>query len=182
MNTRTDVPDTPATRLLQQYGVRDRATIRRFAAAALADIERAERRRAELGYSPGLIPKILADGGVVWKTCGKRVENAPYPPPLNDEDAWRDRYIGGALGRYIVGWDRDDGPPADADDMPSDDTPEPVQEHCDAEQTLIDGSMPPTLRPLPTPPDRPRGDDDPDLRTYRTYGALPPWALEEGAP
>ncbi len=76
----SDVPDTPATRLLQQYGVQDRATIRKYAAAALGDIERAERRRAALGYSPGLIPKILADGGVVWKTCGKRVENRPSMP------------------------------------------------------------------------------------------------------
>ncbi len=67
----SDVPDTPATRLLQQYGVQDRTTLRRYAAAALEDIERAERRRAALGYNPGLIPKILADGGVVWKTCGK---------------------------------------------------------------------------------------------------------------
>jgi hypothetical protein len=97
---RIDVPDTPATRLLQHYGVQDRATIRRFAAAALEDIERAERRRAELGYSSGLIPKILDDNMAIWGGCGKRVDNS-LAPPLDEEDSGHRKYTRGALGRYI---------------------------------------------------------------------------------
>jgi hypothetical protein len=166
-----DVPNTPATRLLRRYGVQDRATIRRYAAAALHDIERAEHRRAELGYSPGLIPKILADGGVVWTNCGKRVDNRAPMPPLDDEDAWRERYIGGPLGRSIIGGPTD--APPDVDDAPP---PEREQYRRDAEHMLIDGWVSPA--PRPTLPDAP--PDDPELEKYRSRLNIPPWMREGG--
>ncbi len=170
---RSDVPDTPATRLLQRYGVQDRATIRKHAAAALQDIERAERRRAELGYSPGLIPKILADGGVVWTRCGQRVNNSPTLPPLADEDAWRERYIGGKLGRYIIGGPTD--APPEGDDAPP---PEQERYRHAAEHAVIEGWGSPTLRPLPAPPDT--LPDDPELEKYRRSLRVPPWMREGG--
>jgi hypothetical protein len=172
-----DVPNTPATRLLRRYGVQDRDTIRKYAAAALHDIERAEHRRAELGYSPGLIPKILADGGVVWTRCGQRVDNSRVLPPLDDEEGWRERYIGGPLGRYIIGGPTDAPGPIEADDAPP---PEPERYRRDAEHALIDGYVPPALRPMPTPPDTPLGDDDPELAKYRNSLSVPPWMWEEG--
>jgi hypothetical protein len=162
--------------LLQRYGVRDRNTIRRFA-AALQDIERAERRRAALGYSSGLIPKILADGGVVWTGCGKRVDNRPSTPPLDDEDAWRDKYIGGPLAPYIIGGERNDLPVADVDDAPPDEVDEasePERYRRDAAHAVVHGWVPPALRPMPVPPDVPP-DDDPEVRTYQHYGGLPQW-------
>jgi hypothetical protein len=82
----------------------------------IADIERAERRRAELGYSPGLIAKILADGEVVWTGCGQRVDTLP-PPPLDEDDAGHEKYTGGALGRYITTGLED--PPPDGDPSPT---------------------------------------------------------------
>ena len=152
--------------------MQDRATIRKYAAATLGDIERAERRRAALGYSPGLIPKILADGGVVWKTCGQRVENRPSMPLLDDEDAWRNKYTGGPLAPYIIGGSDDvSAPPEDTPPDQADDAPERERCHRDAKHTLINGCVPPTLQPLPAPPD----EDDPEVRKYQHYGGLPQW-------
>jgi hypothetical protein len=83
-------------------------------------------------------------------------------PALDDEDAWRERYIGGDLGRYIIG-----GPPsapAAVDDAPPS---APERERRDAERASIDGGVAPPLRPLPAPPDPPP-DDDPEVDTYPT--------------
>ena len=78
------------------------------------------------------------------------------------------------MGRYIIGGPTDALPAVD--DAPRS---EPERERRDAEHALIEGSMPPTLRPLPALPDPPP-DDDPALAKYRSNGGLPQWD-EEGA-
>ncbi len=115
-----------------------------------------------------MIVQILDDNGLVWKSGGKRVDKSPLPP-LDDEDAWRERYIGGPLGRYIIGGPTDAPPPVD-DAAP----PEPDRYRRDAEHALIDGYVPPTLRPMPL------GDDDPELAKYRNSSSVPPWMREGG--
>jgi hypothetical protein len=91
-------------------------------------------------------------------------------PPLDDEEGWRERYIGGELGRYIIGGPTD-APPAVDDDAP----PEPEPYPRDAEHALIDSWVPPALRPMPAPP-----DDDPELEKYRSSLSVPPWMREGG--
>ncbi len=124
-------------------------------------------RRMEVGGGPKLEATVIREGR--WKTCGKRVDTSPAMPALDDEDAWRDRYIGGTLGRYIIGGPID-APPDVEDSPPS----EPERERRDAEHALIDGSMPPPLRPLPALPDPPP-DDDPELDTYGGIAGVPAW-------
>jgi hypothetical protein len=95
------LPDTEATRLLRSFGVASPALLRRHAAAPPELIHRAEARRAEQGYSAGLIGRILDDGGVIWGRSGQRVENSAPAPALDDDDAGHRKYTRGALGRYI---------------------------------------------------------------------------------
>lgn len=118
---------------------------------------------------------MLDEDGVVWKTCGKRVDNWPATPALDDEDAWRERYIGGRLGRYIIGGPTD--APPDVEDAPPS---EPERERRDAEHAMIDGWVPPPLRPLPAPPDIAPPEDDPELAKYRNSVNVPPWMREGG--
>jgi hypothetical protein len=94
------IPDTEATRLLRAFGVRSPATLRRHAAAQPDLIRRAEARRRELGYSAGLIGRILDDGGVIWGRCGQPVDNSA--PALGEDDAGYDKYLNGPLGTYIT--------------------------------------------------------------------------------
>jgi hypothetical protein len=94
------IPDTAATRLLRRFGVRSPALLRTHAAAPLELIRRAEARRADLGYSPGLIGRILDDGGMIWGRCGQHVDNSA--PALDEDDAGHRKYTRGALGRYIT--------------------------------------------------------------------------------
>jgi hypothetical protein len=155
--------------LLQQYDVRSPAALRKHAAAPLAVIEHAHRRQLELDAGPGMIVQILDDNGLVWKSGGKRVDNSRVPPLLDDEDAWRERYIGGPLGRYIIGGPTDAPPAADEEPLPE---LERYRRH--AEHALIDGYVPPVLRPMPTPP------DDPELEKYRSSLSVPPWMREGG--
>jgi hypothetical protein len=79
-------------------------------------------------------------------------------PALDDEEGWRDRYIGGELGRYIIGGPTD-APPDDV--LP----PAPERERRDAEHALIDAWVPP---PLPAPPDTAPPDDDPEFANTGT--------------
>jgi len=166
------IPDTDATRLLQRYGVRSPAALCNHSAAPLAIIEHARRRQLELDAGPGMIVQILDDNGLVWKSGGKHVDNSLVMPALDDEAAWRDRYIGGDLGRYIIGG------PTDAPPAVNDAPPEPERARRDAEHALINASMPPALRPPPTPPEAP--PDDPELRKYRNNLSVPPWMREGG--
>jgi hypothetical protein len=151
--------------LLRAHGFEDPATIRECSTAPLAVIMDAYHRRMEVGGGPGLEAKVIREGR--WKTCGKHVDNWPAMPPLDDEAAWRERYIGGELGRSIIGGPTDT-PPAVDEEPP----PEPECYRRDTEQMLSDGYVPPALRPMPTPPDTPP-DDDPELRNYRSI--VPPW-------
>ncbi len=65
--------------------------------------------------TPGLIGRILDDGGVIYGTCGKPVDNSPQSA-FDDDDAGHAKYIRGALGRYIkTGLEH---PPPDTDDPP----------------------------------------------------------------
>ncbi len=162
------IPDNEATRLLIIHGFEDPATIRECSAAPLAVIMDAYHRRMEVGGGPGLEAKVIREGR--WKSCGKRVDNRPAMPPLDDEEGWRERYIGGELGRYIIGGPTD-APPAVDDDAP----PEPEPYPRDAEHALIDSWVPPALRPMPAPP-----DDDPELEKYRSSLSVPPWMREGG--
>jgi hypothetical protein len=92
-------------------------------------------------------------------------------PALDDEEGWRDRYIGGELGRYIIGGPTD-APPDDV--LP----PAPERERRDAEHALIDAWVPP---PLPAPPDTAPPDDDPELDKYRNIAGVPAWGQRGAA-
>jgi hypothetical protein len=116
----------------------------------------------------GLEAKVIRE--VRWKTCGKHVDNSLVMPALDDEAAWRERYIGGRLGRYIIGGPTDASP--DVDDAP---LSEPAQYRRDAEHALSDGYVPSTLRPLDAPSEAAPPDDEPELAKYRTLGGLPQW-------
>jgi hypothetical protein len=166
-HTPTPIPDTDATRLLQRYGVRSPAALRDHSAAPLAVSEHARRRQLELDAGPGMIVQILDDNGLVWKSCGKRVDNRAPMPPLDDEDAWRERYTKGPLASYIIGGESP--PPTDAEPLPD---PELDKYRRGAEHALIDGWMPPALRPMPP--------DDPELEKYRSSLSIPPWMREGG--
>jgi hypothetical protein len=86
--------------LLQALGVRSPATLRKHASAPPELIRRAEQRRAALGYTTGLIGRILDDGGVIWGTCGQLVENQASALQ-DDRDAGHAKYIRGPLSKYI---------------------------------------------------------------------------------
>jgi hypothetical protein len=160
--------------VLQRYGVRSPAALCTHSAAPLAIIEHARRRQLELDAGPGMIVQILDDNGLVWKTCGQRVDNRPAMPALDDEDGWRERSIGGDLGRSIIGGLTD--APLDVDDAP---VPEPERYRRDAEQFNRDGFVHRAPAPLPPPPDTPP-DDDPELDTYRCSLRVPPWMRDGG--
>lgn len=162
-----EIPDTEATQLLRALGCKSRVGISKHSAAPLDRIWRAERRRAELDAEPGMIIHILDEDGVVWTSGGKHVDNSATVP-LDDADAGHTKYIGGALGRYIR-TGLDEPPPGDDVPVPT----EPERYRRDAEHAMIDGWVPPTLRPLPAPPEAP--PDDPAVDKYGRYGRLPQW-------
>jgi hypothetical protein len=119
------IPDTAATRLLRSFGVVSPALLHRHAAAPPDLIRRAEARRAELGYSAGLIGRILDDHGVIWGRCGQRVENSPDAPESHA------KYTTGALARYYVHLAPDDGLPNSEDPPPDSDPPPGATEPAD---------------------------------------------------
>jgi hypothetical protein len=168
-----EIPNTEAARLLQAHGLEDARTIIECSAAPLDVIKGAYARRLEVNGGPGLEVKVIREGR--WKTCGKRVDNLLIMPALDDEDAWREHYIGGPLGHYVIGGPTD--APPDLDDAPP---PEPEQYRHDAEHLLSDGWVPPAVRPNPAPPDIPPPDDDPELAKYRNSVSVPPWMWEGG--
>jgi hypothetical protein len=96
-----EIPNTEAARLLQAHGLKDARTIIECSAAPLDVIKDAYARRLEVNGGPGLEVKVIREGR--WKTCGKRVDNLLIMPALDDEDAWREHYIGGPLGHYVIG-------------------------------------------------------------------------------
>ncbi len=96
-----EIPNTEAARLLQAHGLKDARTIIECSAAPLDVIKGAYARRLEVNGGPGLEVKVIREGR--WKTCGKRVDNLLIMPALDDEDAWREHYIGGPLGHYVIG-------------------------------------------------------------------------------
>jgi hypothetical protein len=158
--------------LLIAHGLEDPGTIRTLSAAPRDVIMDAYNRRMEVGGGPGLEAKVIREG--VWKTCGQRVDNHLVIPALDDKAGWCERYIGGDLGRYVIGGPTD--APPDVDDAPPS---ELERERRDAEHARIDGWVPPALQPLPAPPDTPP-DDDPELDTYRCSLRVPPWMRDGG--
>jgi hypothetical protein len=99
------------------------ALLRKHAAAPPDLIRRAEARRVELGYTPGLIGRILDDGGVIWGRCGQGVDTSP------NATASHDKYTTGALARYYLhllpdaGLPNSGDPPPDSDPPPGDTAP-----------------------------------------------------------
>ncbi len=110
--------------MLRSFGVASPALLRRHAAAPPELIHRAEARRAEQGYSAGLIGRILDDGGVIWGRCGQRVDTSAPAPALDNDDAGHRKYTCGALGKYIktgLGDSSSDMEPPPGDTRPEDD-------------------------------------------------------------
>jgi hypothetical protein len=105
------IPDTEATRLMRACGVLSPAMLRKHAVAPLELIRRAEQRRAELGYSAGLIGRILDDGGVIWGRCRQPVDHASRGCESDD------KYTTGALARYYRQL-RPNHPPSDVGGLP----------------------------------------------------------------
>jgi hypothetical protein len=65
----------------------------------------------------------------IWphRRCGQRVDNTSTPA-LDDDDAWRDKYLGGPFGKYIKGHPDEPSPggvgPSEEPEPPPDDDPE----------------------------------------------------------
>jgi len=172
-NTPDHEPDEPEImQCLRASDVRHEATLRQCAAAPARAAEVFGAWQAK-GGGPGLFYTMWHHGvWGGWGKCGKHVAKSPALPALHDEDAWRHKYTGGPLAPYIIGGSDDaSAPPDDTPPDQADDAPKRERCHRDAEHTLINGWVPPTLQPLPTPPD----EDDPAQRKYQHYGGLPQW-------
>ena len=156
----SDQAEPPIIERLRAFGVRHTPTMRQCSAAPNRAAEVLHACVAK-GGGPGLFYEMWHKGvWGTWKTCGKRVDNSPAVP-LDGDDAGHDKYINGALGRYVrTGLEE----LPSGGDAPT--TPESERERRDAERTSSDGGVPP--------------DDDPDLAKYRGMGGLPQWD-EEGA-
>jgi len=178
---RNEHEEPPIVQRLRAGNVQHEATLKECSAAPgrAAEVFRAWHAK---GGGPGLFYTMWHHGvWGGWQKCGKHVDTSPVSPALDDEDAWRDKYTGGPLAPYIIGGRND--PPPHGEEVPLDqvdETPKPERYRRDAEHALIDGWVPPALRPMPAPPDT-HGDDDPEVRKYLRYGDLPQWD-EGGTP